>query len=248
MELPPLLKKIGLKQKEIKAYLTAISLGAQPASIIAEKAGLNRVTTYITLKKLVDKGLAQTCQKNGMQFFSVSNPKKLLDFAAQKEDEWKETKAKLEHAIMTMEVPTYQNLSPVEVRSFQGIEGFKSLVHEILRADHILILSNMDTAKGSYVPYMVEYVFPRLAKLSIDLEIILKKGAYAERAMKVFEENKDISIYQIPKLPFDTDIFILNHKSTLFIERRHDIISGAVLDSVNISRNLENSFRHLLGI
>ena len=248
MELPSLLRKIGLKQKEVKTYLTAVSLGSQPASIIAEKAGLNRVTTYMTLKNLVHKGLAQTCQRNGMQFFSVSSPQKLLDFASQKEDEWKETKAKLAHAIMTMEIPTYQNLSPIEVHSFQGIEGFKNLMQTITRADSIFIVSNMDTAKGSYVPYMVEYLFPKLAKLSIELEIVLKKSDYAQKAITVFDTNSKASIYQIAKLPLDTDIFILDRKWTVFIERKLDIVSGAIIESPSISKNLDFSFRTLLGI
>ena len=95
---------------------------------------------------------------------------------------------------------------------------------------------------------MVEYVFPKLAKLSIDIEIILKKGEYAEHVLKVFEGHHTASVYQVSTLPFDTDVIILNHKSTLFIERKMDIISGAIIESQNISKNLESSFKNLLGI
>lgn len=246
MELSPLLKKIGFRPKEIQIYLTAIQIGAQPASIIAEKTGLNRVTTYMTLKKLVQKGLAQTCYRNGMQFFSVNNPEKLLLFASRKEDEWKDMQHKLRKAITLLEIPEFQNLSPIEVKSFQGIEGFKSVVPDIVKAESLLILSQMDNTEGSYIPYLINYVFPKLKKHTSPACFFFKQNSCGKENASLLDRKYSIPVHCLSQLPFDTDIFILDERMTIFIDRKQNILSGAVLMSPTISKNLQASLKFIL--
>lgn len=246
MELSPLLKKLGFSPKEIKIYLTAIQLGPQPASIIAEKTRLNRVTAYMTLKKLVQKGLAQTCYKNGMQFFSVNNPEKLLLFASRKEDEWKDMQHKLKEAITLLDIPEFQNLSPIEVKSFQGLEGFKSVVPDIVNAQSLLMLSQMDNTEGSYIPYLINYVFPKLTKHTTPACFFFKRNSCGKENASLLDKKYSIPVHCLSTLPFDTDIFILDETVTIFIDRKQNILSGAVLISPTISKNLQTSLKFIL--
>jgi sugar-specific transcriptional regulator TrmB len=54
------LTEMGLTDEEAKVYLSALSVGTNPASTIARGCDLKRETCNYTLKKLVSKGLVST--------------------------------------------------------------------------------------------------------------------------------------------------------------------------------------------
>lgn len=62
--------RLGLDEKESKVLLAVLRLGAQPSSVIAKYARLDRTTTYRLLKNLVQRRLiAQSNQKGITVFF-----------------------------------------------------------------------------------------------------------------------------------------------------------------------------------
>jgi sugar-specific transcriptional regulator TrmB len=63
---------------EAQVYLTALELGSSPASTIARRAGVKRVTGYAILRDFVTKGIASKIEKSGVNHFHVIDPTKLL--------------------------------------------------------------------------------------------------------------------------------------------------------------------------
>ena len=59
----PLLQEQGMSEKEALIYLTTLSLGSAPASTIARKIGIKRVTTYAILKDLERQQIALSLDK-----------------------------------------------------------------------------------------------------------------------------------------------------------------------------------------
>ena len=57
------LQQIGLTEKEAKVYLAALELGEKAVQVIAQKAGVNRATTYFILESLIEKGLQRAINK-----------------------------------------------------------------------------------------------------------------------------------------------------------------------------------------
>ena len=55
-QLKPILSQLDLNENDVKVFLAAFELGYAPASAIAKQAGLNRITAYEALKRLVKKG------------------------------------------------------------------------------------------------------------------------------------------------------------------------------------------------
>ncbi len=72
------LEKWGMTTFEAKIYLTALELGSSPASAIARRAGIKRVTGYAILRDFITKGIASKVEKSGVSYFQVVNPQKLL--------------------------------------------------------------------------------------------------------------------------------------------------------------------------
>ena len=77
------LEQYGLSGKEAKVYVAALELGSAPASTIARRTNIKRVTVYTVLKELESKGVCQSITRNDVKYFSVSKP----EFLAQELEE-----------------------------------------------------------------------------------------------------------------------------------------------------------------
>ena len=73
------LMQLGLSQKEIAVYFSALELGMAPISVIARKARLKRSTVSEILQRLSEKGLAEFFVRKKTRFYSVVPPKLLLE-------------------------------------------------------------------------------------------------------------------------------------------------------------------------
>ena len=60
------LAKIGFSDKECALYQVLAEVGVQPASVIARRSNLDRVTAYKHLKRLAAKGLVKVYSRSGI--------------------------------------------------------------------------------------------------------------------------------------------------------------------------------------
>lgn len=73
-----IIKKLGLSDGEVDAYLTLLSLGGAPASKVASSMGVKRTTVYPILKSLSQKGFATTYFKNNVKLFYPQKPANVI--------------------------------------------------------------------------------------------------------------------------------------------------------------------------
>lgn len=85
MTLTNQLQQFGLNDKEARVYLAALETGFAPVQIIAQKAGIHRVTTYDIIERLMIKGLMGVVNKGKKKYFSSVEPGKILDSLHYKE-------------------------------------------------------------------------------------------------------------------------------------------------------------------
>ena len=78
------LENLGLSQREISTYLALLKLGSASIRDIAAQTGINRGTTYETLKDLAGKGVVSYFPKGKRRIFSAEPPEKLLELAEEK--------------------------------------------------------------------------------------------------------------------------------------------------------------------
>jgi HTH-type transcriptional regulator, sugar sensing transcriptional regulator len=81
MEHEKLLKQLGFSTNESKVYIAALECGLSSAAEIAEKAGLQRTTTYSVLKLLVEKGLVGKSEYHSKDRFLAQPPDRLVTLA-----------------------------------------------------------------------------------------------------------------------------------------------------------------------
>jgi len=93
-ELIQTFKGIGLTEKESSIYLTLLSIGSNPVSVIAKKTGMNRSGSYTYLEKLMHKGFIDKIIKRNVTYFRAVDPSYILDHLKNKQYE---LDAKIEH-------------------------------------------------------------------------------------------------------------------------------------------------------
>ena len=74
------LKKLGFTEKEQLIYTMLAELGVQPASVIARRCGLDRITTYKNLKNLVDRNFVKSYYRGGIQHFGIERTENMKEF------------------------------------------------------------------------------------------------------------------------------------------------------------------------
>ncbi len=130
------LSQIGFTISETRVYMQLLTIGPQPASIIAHKINFNRSSTYSTLTTLEKKGIVSSFKKNGIKCFSANDPNSLISYL--------DSKSKtIEYYRMDIlsSIPRFRELSgtfnfkkPV-VSIFEGVNGVKQILFDIAESE-----------------------------------------------------------------------------------------------------------------
>lgn len=126
------LETLGLSPREINIYLALLKLGSASIRDIAVQAGINRGTTYETLKVLAGKGIVSYFPKGKRRIFSAEPPEKLLDLAEEKRLSLEASIEEMKHRL----IPQLNHLKPDfsvgNVRFYEGDSGIEFVLKDIL--------------------------------------------------------------------------------------------------------------------
>jgi sugar-specific transcriptional regulator TrmB len=123
------LKKLGLKEKEVKVYLAGLELGPNSIKNIAEKVKIPRPTVYEIVKKLEEKGLFVETKKGKKRVFVAQSPSQILRFLRIKKREIEEKEREFTRIVSILEAKYSREKEGIRI--FQGKEGKKAII-EIL--------------------------------------------------------------------------------------------------------------------
>ena len=127
------LQKFGLKNKEIKVYLTLLNFGPSSVRKISEKAGVNRGTGYDILKELIKIGLVSYYEKKSHQYFAPEDPAKIIDILEEREKNIIKTKKEILKTIPDLQ-SLYSKISQKPfVKYYEGYFGTKEILKDVLK-------------------------------------------------------------------------------------------------------------------
>ncbi|MCE9549063.1 TrmB family transcriptional regulator [Candidatus Nomurabacteria bacterium] len=128
------LEKLGLFDKEIKIYLTLLSMGPTSIRKIAEKAAINRGTTYELLKKLQQTGLVSYFHQGKRQHFVTENPSVIANILARKKTEIGEAESDLGKIISELSsISKVPDNRPV-IKFYENYSGIRTILEDVLSA------------------------------------------------------------------------------------------------------------------
>jgi len=146
--------QIGLSEKEASIYLMLLRIGPSPASIIAKRVGMKRVTAYSVLDTLCERGIVTYEQsKNGRRY--IPHDPECLLYGIEKQ--FSEVKFKMKMAKTC--VNKLQNIEGISAKLRQkmifhhGESAVKSLLMEKICGSDILhaIFFSFGTKKKSLI-------------------------------------------------------------------------------------------------
>jgi len=124
--------QLGLEPRDIAIYRALLALGPSSIRTIAERADVNRGTTYECLKALQQQGIVTYLPKGKRRFFSAREPEVLLQLAEERQQRLAAAVGQLKGRI----IPELHHLKPdfsaANVQFFEGDAGIEQVLRDIL--------------------------------------------------------------------------------------------------------------------
>lgn len=134
----------GFSEKEARLYLAMLELGPTNVQEIANKAGLNRASSYILIESLKRRGLIATFEKGKRTQFSAEPPERLRAMLDDEQHQLDQKYQRLKEAMPGLTACfNSSSLNKPNIRLYEGEEGI-SCVRD-------LFLS----AKGSFYNFSI---------------------------------------------------------------------------------------------
>jgi HTH-type transcriptional regulator, sugar sensing transcriptional regulator len=126
------LQQLDLSERQVVIYQALLRLG--PASIrdVASESGVNRGSTYETLKQLVNKGMVSYFPKGKRRVFQAEDPERLLSLGESKQQALTVAMEQLKREIIPALKQTQTEFSPGNVRFYEGDDGVELALRDIL--------------------------------------------------------------------------------------------------------------------
>jgi sugar-specific transcriptional regulator TrmB len=174
------LKNLGLPEKEAKVYLAALELGQSTVQKIAEKAKVNRATTYVIIETLIQKGLMSSVYEDKKQFFYAESPEKLNLLFREQAMEIQRKQEYLDKILPNLKALKANDKEGPVVRYFEGKEGMRAIAEEIF-----------DFKNGDEKLRMI-YSYDLLLKMFTEEEVVeMRKRRQSKKINAVIITNDD---------------------------------------------------------
>ena len=227
------LEKLWLNEKEIKIYLTSLSFGQSPASVLWEKHKIARSTANYTCQSLVDKWLMNVIQKWNMFLFSPENPEKLLSMI-NREYEHVEKKFQATRLIMDdLQSMINPERKLPKVKYFTWVDGLKEMFQDVLELwedvrGFIDLSWDINQEILDYIKY--DYIPKRYKKwmnaFSIFNDLDLSDGWKKNSQSK----NREYKILGNEQYPLENCVQIYAGK-VAFYSLKNDDLTGVIIEN-----------------
>ena len=210
------LQKLGLNEKEIKAYLTLLALGSVPASIIAKRANIERSHTIYICKSLVKKGFVNYIEKNNAFIFTASPPKELFRLIEKERKELKQKETQLHGIIGALENMIHPATTLPKIQFFEGVDGMISIYKDMLKENEDIYDCNMvdrSFMHPDFINYWINEYMPQREKMKNRSFSLYNRESGFDEYTQWDEKVRRITLF-LPKdkFPFRSQILIYGKK------------------------------------
>lgn len=235
------LMNFGLSEKEARVYLAALELGPTSVQKLAQKAGVNRATTYTNIDALQEFGLMGSF-KDGkkIQFFAES-PENAVKLLIEKQEMALKDRAGTISDLLP-QLNSFRALSdgvPV-VRYFEGHDSIVTLVREMFQRSENDILRIM---------YPHDLIYQAFTEEELNQQVIEREKRGID--FKAIYTGKEASVgvaqnrYFLPQSRFELGCdFAVFGDQVRIISLKGPIV-GIVIEDKNIAESFKNIFDYI---
>jgi HTH-type transcriptional regulator, sugar sensing transcriptional regulator len=237
------LQKIGLTEKEAMVYLASLELGESSVQKIAQKAKVNRATTYVILEQLLAKGVVASVEQGSKRFFVATGPYALKQVIRQQSEEISDKKAKLEKLFPKLKKVHNTLPNRAVVRYYEGKEALQSVrelsleakskqIHTFYSEEAILNVFDEDERKKYH---------KRRHKNGVKFSGIYNAAAKGGWDPAIKKDDTDVVTVEKDDFHFPCDITIFDDYVSISILT--GIPSGILLESESIAQTFRSIFK-----
>jgi len=226
MEIIARLKEAGLTGNEAKVYLELLQSGSLSANRLAKNIGMDRTLAYTVLNHLIEKGQVRYIIKKNKKVFSCTPPNSLLNPVREKE-------ALIKNLIGDLEKTEKKELEETEVTIYEGKEGVRNLLREILKEKKVDAFGSTGRA------YDLIFESPDLAKEAEKRGVIMRVIASKEHEKKKFTKHKNLLI-KFLDVDSEATTSILNDRISIHLIKGKPIT--IVIKNKHIVKSYKNYF------
>lgn len=164
------LERFGLSEKEAAIYVALIELEVATANEVAERADVNRSSTYVVLDSLLNKGLVSISEDKRVKQYVATNPEILIQEIESTIQEKNLIKEGLHKILPELKALHKDTRSKPKVRVYEGRKGLIATFEDSLQTKEKVIRIASSVLKISkLLPlYMPKYIDKR-AELGIKM-------------------------------------------------------------------------------
>ena len=236
------LQNYGLSEKEAKVYLTALELGSSPASTIARRSEIKRVTVYTILNDLKKDGIVNENAKEDVKYYSVITPDNLLRQLEQKYESFKEKVPEL------MALADKFGNRP-QIQFFEGLEGMKYVYRQIILSEDEMeagepFLTFLGTTEidPKFHKYLSDEFVPWRLKHKTKTKAIISKQSLTQEYSKRNKEEHDSVIIDDPLFDMANEVVIHGKDKVSILMYAPNEMSALVITSQTLHNALKSIF------
>jgi sugar-specific transcriptional regulator TrmB len=246
MDIKPVLQQLGLNDKEADVFMALLKTpGHQPASVIARKSDLKRVTAYKILMKLVREGLVTKTMRFGVAAFFIEDPDKRLEDLLEKK---RQSVDKLNEQVLGI-LPEIKSMVPFEVTApkmkvYEGLAGvIRAYEDTIVDSNTIYSFENIEEMPSEIKSYMESTFVPRRIEKGNFAYVLAPENAQNKQARKDDARYlREARFAPKNRLLIQTGVNIYGDKISFFSYDPKDMF-GVVLESKAFATTIREIFQ-----
>ena len=242
-----LIAELGLNQNEAKLYLALLELGPSLVTEISKKAGVNRVTCYDVLEKLVNHNLVTYASgKASKKRYSAMPPYNLISFLERRQKREQIKLAELKQKLPELKM-LYKELNRPSVKFFEGTEGLTTIYSETLKTKtEILSVGDCEEWETPELAAWARQYNRDRAKGKIKERVLIPAGEKTINWFKNYPATLKYTQYKIlpkEKIPylFDSEINIFEDKVMIALLKKPNRM-GILITSIQLANILKAMF------
>jgi len=210
----PLLRQLGLEDKEIEIYLALLPLKMARASTVAKAARQSRSHTYLILRELKERGLVSEIERGKIIHFVAELPKRLLGYLEDRVQKLEDLRPLVEGALPLLDNMKAPLPSTPRVTTLSGLSGMRQVYREILVQEFVGIY-NPEVSYKTFGGNIVTILFGEDAIIRGRDLLVDNEGS--RKYLKEVPMHEGYDVRLLPKgISFDTDTVVFGNTVALF--------------------------------
>jgi sugar-specific transcriptional regulator TrmB len=240
-----LLEQIGLTEGETKVYLALIKLGETRTGQLAKEAEVSSSKVYKILDRLEKKGLAGSITKGKVKYFQAMEPRSILEYMEEKQNELNEKTQLIKQLIPQLELERKKSKEKTKATLYEGWKAifniYRGAIEDLKSGEEYFVIGAYYPKNKPFVRDFYQNYHTQRAKRKVKVNMLANyetKGNLVPATL-IHSEVRFLPQY------FLTKMTILFYKNKAFFIFPLDEPIGFMIDSKEATEGLKSYFNVL---